>query len=121
MPITISTERDKDLTTFVGRGRLESAEIQDAITEFYRNGPTTNVLWDIRRATIGHLNTDDIHNIRQVIALRAGQRQNGKTAIVTARDLDFGITRMGEAYAQDLPLDFMMFRNLEEAESWLNG
>ncbi len=120
MAIDILKSGDRDLTLFRGRGRLEIREILESIVSFYKTGPTKNVLWDIREASIGHLGVNDILMIRDSLVVRSMQREGGRTAVVTSGKLDFGVARMGEGYVQDIPLEFMMFQEIEAAESWLD-
>ena len=46
---------------------------------------------------------------------------NGRTAIVAPRDLDYGIGRMFEVYAdiERLTVKFVTFRSMVEAKVWL--
>ena len=42
-----------------------------------------------------------------------------KTAYVVASDVDFGLSRMAQAYFAQLPVDIRVFRDLDEARTWL--
>jgi len=43
-----------------------------------------------------------------------------KSALVTARNVDFGLSRMYEAYGHGLPLTVRVFRNIDKAREWLS-
>ena len=121
MAISYDIDRQADLTVFAAQGRLSGKEVEQAIAEFYESGPTTKVLWDINQASVAHFNERDLRRIVRFISDRAGVRPGGKTAIVTSRDSDFGVSRMGEAFAHDTPLEFRIFRSREQALLWLDG
>lgn len=46
-------------------------------------------------------------------------RKPGKSALVLPADVDFGLGRMYEMQAQDLPIKTSVFRTMEEALHWL--
>lgn len=48
-------------------------------------------------------------------------RRGAKVALVVQSDADFGVARMYEVIATDLPSQFRVFRTVEQAEGWLTG
>jgi hypothetical protein len=50
------------------------------------------------------------------------KRPKGKTALVSNKDLDFGLSRVSEAYAniENLPWEIRSFRSMDEALKWIN-
>ena len=40
-------------------------------------------------------------------------------ALVASEDFEFGLSRMWEAIAQDLPLEIKVFRDMDEARTWV--
>lgn len=121
MAITFDIDHQADITVFAAQGRLSRQEVEQAIAEFYESGPTTKVLWDINQASVAHFHERELRKIVRVISERAGVRPEGKTAIVTSRDSDFGVLRMGGAYAHNAPLQLGVFRSQEQALLWLDG
>ena len=47
-------------------------------------------------------------------------RGKGSCAIVTGREVDYGMARMGQVYMDSLGIEVMVFRELEHAEQWLD-
>ncbi len=90
--------------------RLESPEFR----------PGMKVLWDFRGAAISSLTTQGVQDLLAFNIQKAGARGGGKSAMVASEDAAYGIARMFEAYAQDLPWHTMVFRDLGSAMQWLN-
>lgn len=117
--VTLETNRELRLTTFIVRGDINRVEIEKAVTLFYREGATQNVLWDLREASLQVLSTADIQGIVKFLQKNAYVRPEGRTAMVAPSDADYGLVRMGEVYAEQLPTAFRVFRSLERAHTWL--
>jgi hypothetical protein len=47
------------------------------------------------------------------------QPGEGKTAVVVATDFHFGLARMYEVFSSDVPVEFVVFRDLEAATAWV--
>ena len=121
MPITVSVDQTADLTTAVATGKLSLEEIQQAITDFYAGQPTRKVIIDIDGASATHFHANDLQTIIDAIRTHFINRPQARTAIVTSNDSDYGMVRMGEAYAHELPVELRAFRNRESADQWLNS
>jgi hypothetical protein len=115
----IRTYVKEGLTVFVADGRLSVDDIVEAITSFYKKGKTKDSLWDLRAALLENFPSDGAQKISQVASRYKQQRQGGKTAIVASRDLDYGISRMHQAYMADFPWELEVFRSIEEACDWI--
>jgi hypothetical protein len=84
--------------------------------------PGMDALWDIRKAEMQNLPTNDILSLVSFIKSHQQERGAGyKVAIVADRDLLFGGARMFEAFADTVPFNCRVFRDIEEAESWISG
>ena len=80
-----------------------------------------NLLFDHSHCRWGHLSNDEIRNRAQSIVNFSHYFDDGKIAIVLSTDLDFGLGRMLEAYtAEHLHGHMKIFRNRNQAESWLS-
>jgi hypothetical protein len=119
--ITRIIELEKDLTTFVVKGDLKAEEILRSFSEYYINNPTKNILVDDRKASITNISSDDLKAIACGMKDCIQKRAGGKTAIVSKLDVNFGLGRMYEAYAQhqNLPIIYRTFRDIEKAKKWL--
>ncbi len=82
--------------------------------------PTTLILWDFTNATWSGIATDELQELTR--KAKKYSRKGGKTALVFSKDIDFGIGRMLEAFAEMEAYDyeFGSFRNRKDAKEWLD-
>jgi hypothetical protein len=79
-------------------------------------------LWDLSRATILDLGEGQLRRLAcEIQKTSSGKRPGGKTALVVARPVDYGIGRMLEAYTEFEHLDFQLrvFNSVHAAREWL--
>ena len=109
------------LTLFKITGRIRADEIQTWQAKHYAGVVTSLHLWDLTEADLSDISlmdiNEDIKRTKQLVRARAG----GKTAFVTHKDLEFGISRMSEAHneIEKMSIQYKAFRNIEEARAWL--
>ena len=81
-----------------------------------------NVLWDFRLGM--HTDQFSANDMQKIVAMTAGHiQQRGaqyKLALLASRELYFGLSRMFEAYGDEIPIDIHAFRSMEDALDWLN-
>ncbi|MGD8367067.1 MAG: hypothetical protein PVG78_05460 [Desulfobacterales bacterium] len=123
MTISLSYEKARDLTRFVAEGELTYEDQMAALRTFYEQGPSANVLWDFRRISGSRITSEGVEGIVAFLKSHKGKRINGKTALVAPTDLDFGLSRIGEAYAacSDLAWEIRAFRSMAEAIAWIDA
>jgi len=85
----------------------------------FRSGD--DAIWDLRDVDATRLRVDDLREITRRLADRDELRGFHRSAMVTARDVEFGITRMYEALSGGRPHKVAVFRSMERARSWLLG
>ena len=122
MPITRSFERDKNLTVFKVTGQVPFDEFRESVLDYYNSGATKFVLFDLREAE-GSGATFSYERIAQLAKylehIRKG-RESGKTALVSSKDLYFGLARMLEALQSNSKIEYGSFRSMDEAFKWLD-
>ena len=66
------------------------------------------------------LSADDLQEIIAFVANYRTERLHGRTALVSAQDLDYGLSRMSETLAElkNLPWEIRHFRGREAAGAW---
>ncbi len=118
--IETSIDYQLDLTVHTVSGDLTSQEILDKLEIYYQGRPTTLILWDLTNATWSGIATDELYEL--VRKAKKYSRKGGKTALVFSKDIDFGIGRMLEAFAEMEAYDyeFGSFRNRKDAKEWLD-
>ena len=83
----------------------------------YRKGMSR--LWDYRGADLSALDSDAIADLtRQPMKYSAGV-DDVKVAFVVGRKLEYGLSRMFEAFSADGRTSIDVFYDMEEAEAWL--
>lgn len=122
MTIFSSCDDTKDLTIFTVEGSLTFDEQIATLQEFYSGDPTANVLWDFRGHKGNRISSEEVQKIISLVKSYGNKRPKGKTALVSKKDLDFGLSRVSEAYAniENLPWAIRSFRSMDEALKWIN-
>lgn len=122
---TIETTYDltRDLTVVKATGKMEAADFRVWTAQYYRGTITKLVLWDIAQADLSALKTDDIRDDAKQTKDLADIRKGGKTAIVSSNSLEYGLSRMLEAFydLERVPFEVQVFRTMDEAMEWLAG
>jgi hypothetical protein len=120
----ITSSRDRpDLTTVTVEGTVTADQVRGQIVQFLSGDPTQLVVWDIRRGSLSGMTAENMRMIISAGAPFAHRRRNGRTAIVSTQDVDFGLSRMFQAIAelQHIPFEVEVFRDMELAMAWLRG
>lgn len=122
MVILHSIDEGRDLTVFCIEGELSFEEQMEALRQFYEGTPTRNVVWDFRRLEGSRISSGQLREIISFIKWHGKKRPAGKTALVAATDLDFGLSRMSQAYAdyEKVPWPIESFRTMDEALAWFD-
>jgi hypothetical protein len=122
MAIDTTYDRDCGLWIHKVRGAFDADEVLGAQEKVYSapaNQPGDRVLWDLLEADAGALDRDNIrwmvYRARRFWDLMKG----GKSAIVTPGDQEFGLARMYQLIADEMPRRLGVFRSCEKALEWL--
>jgi hypothetical protein len=121
LAIAISTDALRQLTIFSVMGPLTFEAQMAALQWFYQEAPTKNVIWDFRGLEGSRISSSQL---RYIISFAKGYetcREGGKTALIPADDVDFGLARMGQTYAEaeKLAWPIEIFGSTEEALHWI--
>ena len=124
METAISSYVDQisQLTVFTPTGVLGFNEIMSAITSFYEESPTKNVIWNLNAVSKINVTSQEIEEIAVSRPQDNKIRPEGKTAIVAQEDYYFGLSRMFETYSHlgNIPFQVMVFHTMEEAYQWID-
>ena len=114
---------ERRLTIHTCYGTILKQELIDAIKALYDSGPTPNHLWDLTETDFSQIKGDDVKEIAEFAAQYAPMRMGGRTALVSASSLGFGLARMYEAFAENAgqSTEINVFRSPEEAEEWISA
>lgn len=121
MPIKVETDVDKQLTTFRVTGEATFEEGLSANRAFYAGDPTRNVIWDFSTAILDKITNDQFKQIVDSVKHLTEKRKNGKTVFLVSRDLEFGVSRMMQVFAEmnGSPFSVQVFKSKDEAARWL--
>lgn len=112
------------LETVTVRGKVGPDAIVTAMRDRFEDPdhrPGMNLLVDGRGASL-ILAGQDVRSLVSFMRETRAQRGSGfRFALVSDRDETFGLGRMLQAYADDLPEDIQVFRDLESARRWVLG
>ena len=120
MPIEWTRDKETGITSFTVSGSLTPSEVRESLGELYAD-PDPDVrkryLFDLREATIDW-HSDSVRELAHWVGANRPPGE-GRTAILVAYDLHFGLARMYEMLSSDVPVEIVVFRDLEAATVWL--
>ncbi len=122
MPVDFEVDRETGLLVFRASGECHLADFFGAVeraqrTSHYR--PGVHILWDLREFEPMVQPDDVIDQMLEFNRKNVPARGDGRSAFVATGDLLFGMLRMFQARADDLPVHFQVFRDYHEALAWL--
>lgn len=118
----IDVHCEGDLARITVRGTVTLTDLKSALellvaSPGYR--PRIAMLWDLRAADAGELRAPDLTRYARHLA-DYPERFGARVAMVVSRDLEFGVMRMWQSFAEaPVPQERRVFRNLDEALGWL--
>lgn len=125
MAITTSIEPTSGARLHKVTGNLNLEELSGTLKEIYgadNFDPDQDVLWDVLNANLSAFSVDDIRQVTQLVKDNWGTSEKSRAALVVARDLDFGLTRMYQQLLEGQSLgEVRIFRNIDEAIEWLSA
>ena len=99
-------------------GIKSSYESVRSLSDFQEN---MNSIWDIRDADASKFDSQDVIKVARYFETQTKNRAEYKTAIIVSRDLEYGLSKIYQVAAADLPAKIGVFDNLEEAKKWITG
>lgn len=111
----------QDLTLFKVVGKMRAVDFYDCLDSYYARGVTPLTLWDLTKADLSTITTDEISAFAQYGRNLAEACKGGKTAAVFDTLHDFGLGRMFETQLEivGLPIEMHVCLSLDEAKQWL--
>jgi len=79
------------------------------------------VIWDIRDADASKFDSQDVIRLARYFETQLKYRSKFKVAVIVSRDLEYGLSRMYQVAAADLPAKIGIFINIEDAKKWVTG
>lgn len=123
MALMTTRDLENDLTTHVITGPVSEEEMYRALEGDGDGQPTALVLWNMSHADVAHITPGILRRFIKRAAELGANRPGGRTAIIAPDDLQYGLARMSEAFAEmeSAPYSLRAFRDQEEAFQWLRS
>ena len=123
MPITttIDVERDLIIRKVTGRFLIDDLEAAYAYSfEHPDYKSSMNALWDLLEADIAGVSSEELTEAVKLVQSVTEKRGGGyKVAFVVPDEVSYGITRMFKALGNNLGFQMSSFRNMDDANIWL--
>ena len=107
----------------IAAGALSGAQILSAVEERFESESSVArykyCLLDYSETENINISTEEIITAASIYALAAKINPDIVVAIVASEDIIYGLARMWESYAKDIPWEKMVFRKRDEAEKWI--
>ncbi len=117
--ITTTSENGIMINRF--SGKITAEDIMNYVRKNVDHWISKPLIWDFSKANFSEISTDEWRSILNKIGLLSMKRKGEKTALVSSKDLPFGMLRMFGILAEnaELAIKFNSFRDIEEAKKWL--
>lgn len=122
MPITTQIDPDTGFRLHTVTGEFSLDQVLATLEDVYAHPdfrPEAGAIWDLIAAT-GDIPTEDVRHLADFVGKLAGEKAPGRVAIVVARDVESGMAKMYETIiGSQTSKPVMIFRDMDEANSWL--
>jgi hypothetical protein len=118
VPISVEWNPREELWTLTTGESFTLGEVADVVRETDWGG-CKRFLWDLRQLQSGPDSSTDIQHAVDIVKGSEQTWFGSRAAIVVGRELDFGIARMFQIYAEGASIEYRVFRELDSAVSWL--
>ena len=121
--ITISIDKELDITTYTIEEDATYLDIHDAIDDYFKDIPTKYTIWDFSKLK-KHLTSDEVRMLAEQVGTLGKDRKEGGDLIIVPNILQYGLARMYTAYIETVkksPAAFktLVFRKKEDAMDWI--
>jgi hypothetical protein len=117
--LAVTVDSDTGTVTVQAVDDLAVEELRRLLSALYRGAEAAaslRMLWDLSRARVP--SSFDVRSVTSFIH-RNRPKIPGRTAIVAAQDVAYGISRAAQVHLEDVPVDLQVFRKREDAVEWL--
>ncbi|MCH9651215.1 MAG: hypothetical protein K0U98_23525 [Deltaproteobacteria bacterium] len=123
MPIETTIDSVRGIVVQRVQGELDSNDVIEAQKRLYLDpdhDPALPVLWDTREGSASSMPFGEMENLVDRSEKLWENMGQGRTAILVASEADFGMGRMYQALADQMPRRLAVFYDYEEAIAWLS-
>ena len=122
MPVQINFLDDGEGIKFVSSGIVTGEEVIEANKKIYTREKPLRMKYEIidrTGCTEYRVSSKDVQIMADQDRMAATINPNFLIAVVSTTDLQYGVTRMWQAYIEDLDIKTMAFRDRKSAEQWI--
>ena len=123
MPIETHFDPQAKLIHYKATGEINVVEMIAAFQGIFSHPdfePGMNALCDAKYATFEEMALHDVQDLAAEIGSRSKERGKGyRIAILVRGNTEFGLSALFEMQTVSLPFDVQVFRNTNEAKTWL--
>jgi hypothetical protein len=122
MGIDIQLNQNTGVWTYKVTGDVEVVDFEGAMKTLEKVPDITDytrTLWDLREITSPSPSSGEVRRSVDLAEGYRARRGHGKSAVVVGREVDFGLVRMYQAYAEQKDVEIAVFRDYSEALAWL--
>ena len=124
MIVNTVVDKKASVMIYTVTGKMTVEEIKSSY-ESVRSHPdfqeNMNSIWDLRGADASKFDSQDVIKVARYFETQTKNRAVYKTAVIVSRDLEYGLSKIYQVAAADLPAKIGVFNNLEEAKKWITG
>ena len=108
-------------TLHTAHGVMTKKDILTIVDNYYQGTVTQCILWNFVEAELTQISSEDVRVLASLTKTYCKARPGGKTALVFARLVDYGIGRMFQILSEmsDENVEFMPFSDMASAREWL--
>jgi hypothetical protein len=124
MSIAVQFHPETHVVCLRTTGEVSLSVAQTTLTALFKNPefrPGMAIVWDLRRGSLKPFRGDSIQSMVEFVAKRLAVRGHGKGALVVSQQVNYGIGRMFEAYADQVPAELRVFQDFDEAMGWVGA
>jgi hypothetical protein len=125
MEISTQIDKERNLRSHKVKGLISVPEMKEVLTGLYRSpeyDPAMNSVWDLRDADFSSVTSAEVRSLVEMIRGHWGTGEKSRAALVVAKELGYGLSRMYEILMTGRTSGtIMVFRDYNEAEKWLEG
>jgi len=118
----LKIDEDKNIAYIKMTGSVSSVEVLSAFdaavsADNYKMG--MGRLWDFRDVDLSSINSETIRQMAKYSLSFPPGINDVKVAFVTAKTLEYGLTRMFEMFSTEAKSKVRAFKTMDEAEKWM--
>ncbi len=123
MPVICDYTPDKELVVFRHIGDVPDDEFLAAYREFFQSSDVIaaiRLLVDLSETVSSPRSSQALRSLAELMRkVYGGGETRRRVAVVAPADLSFGLARMYQVFSDNVPWEFVVFRDADAARAWL--